>query len=105
MADKKVVKATAVIPQPPTHLLGLAGNVPDLDINNASSSFTRLAKIYGPIYQLDLFGKKIIVLSSQKYVNEVCDEERFEKVIGGVLTALRPLAKDGLFTARNDEKV
>jgi len=105
MADEKPVKDTSIIPQPPTHLLGLVGNIPDLDINNASASFTRLAKIYGPIYQLNLFGKKLIVLSSQKYVNEVCDETRFEKVIAGALLALRPVVKDGLFTATNDEKV
>jgi len=97
--------ASAVLPQPPPHLFGLAGNLPDIDSNDFSSSLTRLAKIYGPIYQLKVFGVKLVVLSSQDYVNEVCDEHRFEKVLGAALLELRAVAKDGLFTAENDEQV
>lgn len=95
--------ASSPIPQPPPYFL--AGNLPEIDINNGSASLARLAQIYGPIYQLQMLGRRIVVLSSQKYVNEVCDEKRFEKKIGGALEEVRAIAKDGLFTAYPEEKV
>ena len=60
------------IPQPPTHLFGLLGNVPDIDPAKSPESFARLAKIYGPIYKLDVAGKQTVLVSSQKLVHEVC---------------------------------
>jgi len=85
------------IPQPPPKFL--LGNLPDIDPTNTPASFWRLAEIYGPIFQLKLPGRKVIVCSSYELVNDLCDASRFEKPIGGALEQVRVLTKDGLFTA------
>lgn len=93
---------TAVLPQPPEHLFGLLGNLPDMDPSFPIRPLWKLAELYGPIYKLRL-GQETVVVSGQKYVNEVCDEERFEKTIASVLTEVRALLGDGLFTAHQHE--
>lgn len=87
------------IPQPPTHLYGVLANLPEIDPSFPLSSFWRLHALYGPIFQLDLVSRKVIVLSSYELAHEVMDDERFEKVITAGLKELRPLIKDGLFSA------
>ena len=62
-----------------------------------------LARKYGPIYQLDLSGRKLVVVSSHELVNELSDEKRFDKTVRGALKLVRRFAGDGLFTARTDE--
>ncbi|EPE27540.1 Cytochrome P450 [Glarea lozoyensis ATCC 20868] len=91
------------IPQPPTHLFGLLGNIPEMDPSFPARSFWRLNQLYGPIVKLSL-KTPTILLSSQEFVNEVCDESRFEKYPGSLLVEVRPLLGDGLFTAFPDEK-
>jgi cytochrome P450 / NADPH-cytochrome P450 reductase len=39
-------------------------------------------------------------VSGQEIVNEICDEKRFRKIVGGPLGEIRAFAGDGLFTAR-----
>ncbi|KAI9709203.1 MAG: hypothetical protein M1828_002542 [Chrysothrix sp. TS-e1954] len=91
------------IPQPPMKLFGIAGNLPDLDPSFLAKSIWRLNDLYGPIYQLDFIGRKIVVVSSQEYTNELCDESRFRKKIGGALQEVRAVAGDALFTADLEE--
>jgi cytochrome P450 / NADPH-cytochrome P450 reductase len=57
-----------------------------------------MSEQYGPIYQLDFFGNKIIYVCSYELVNEVSDEKRFEKLIGRNTSQLRSLVGDALFT-------
>lgn len=92
------------IPQPPTHLFGLLGNIPDIEITAKSTSYSQLAALYGPIYKLNLISKEIIILSSHELVNEVFDETRFEKKLG-TLREVRHAAGDGLITALTSEPV
>ena len=63
----------------------------------------KLAEIYGPIFRLSLGGRSVLVLSSFELVNEVCDNERFDKFIGPGLMQARTIAGDGLFTAWTQE--
>ena len=63
----------------------------------------RLARIHGPIFQLEFFGKPLILVGSQEIVNEICDETRFDKRVHATLKNIRDFAGDGLFTARTDE--
>ena len=93
------------IPQPPTHYF--VGNVPDIDPTDAPGSFTRLAEIYGEIFQLDLPGRarKTIIVSSYDTISDCCDWDRFEKPIDGTLKQVRALTGDGLFTSYPGEKV
>lgn len=88
------------IPQPKETFV--LGNIPDLDRKLPLASFIRLAKIYGPIYQLHL-RDYVTVISSQELVDFVSKEELFEKKVGGALKEVRSFAGDGLFTAFGDE--
>ena len=59
--------------------------------------------LLGPIYELRLPSGYLIVVSNHELYDEICDEKRFTKIIGGPLTELRPALHDGLFTAHRGE--
>ncbi len=90
-----------VVPQPPTK--PFIGNAGDLDSSAPIQSMMKLAKTYGPIYKLTIFGADMYVVSSQALVDELSDEKRFQKRIHGPLKEIRAFAGDGLFTAYNSE--
>lgn len=92
---------TEPIPQPKGD--PLIGNVRAVDGDAPIQSFMRLARIHGPIFQLDFFGNAVIVVSSQELVDELCDEARFDKRVAGALKNIRDFAGDGLFTAKTEE--
>ena len=89
------------VPQPP--MKPFIGNAGDLDAAAPIQSMMKLAKIYGPIYKLTIFGAPMYVVSSQELVDELSDETRFQKRIHGPLKEIRAFAGDGLFTAYNSE--
>lgn len=91
------------IPQPPEHLFGLLGNLPDLNPTFPIKNVWSLQQPYGPIMKLRL-GDEQVSLGDQKHINEICDETRFHNVPSKVLEAIRPLTGDGLFTAFDTEK-
>ena len=93
------------IPQPPTHAYGFLGNLPDVDPAFALKSLRHMSELYGGIYQLDFVKNKVLVISSYELAHEVFNDETFEKFVSGSLLELRPLSKDGLFTAYNHEPV
>ena len=93
------------IPQPPQHMFGLLGNLPDIEAGFQSRSFWHLMDLYGPIYKLNLgTGKDTILVGSQPLANEVFDQERFVKIPTRNLYELRALLGDGLFTAFPEEE-
>ncbi|KAG8740203.1 hypothetical protein FRC10_004604 [Ceratobasidium sp. 414] len=63
-----------------------------------------MARQYGEIFCLNLLGKEIVAISSVALAQEVLDEKRFHKSIGGALLEVRNLVSDGLFTAFHGEK-
>jgi cytochrome P450 / NADPH-cytochrome P450 reductase len=81
----------------------LLGNIPDLDIDFPSRSTQRLADLYGEIVQLQLPGRRLIIISSQNLANEVMDQNRFFKEPAKVLREIRALAGDGLFTSAHED--
>jgi len=89
------------IPQPPSKLF--LQNLLELSPVSPVQDMMALARKYGPIYQLDLSGRKLVVVSSHELVNELSDEKRFDKTVRGALKLVRRFAGDGLFTARTDE--
>jgi len=89
------------IPQPPPKLF--LQNLLELSPVSPVQDMMALARKYGPIYQLDLSGRKLVVVSSHELVNELSDEKRFDKTVRGALKLVRRFAGDGLFTARTDE--
>ncbi|KAF2210029.1 hypothetical protein CERZMDRAFT_69591 [Cercospora zeae-maydis SCOH1-5] len=92
---------TSKIPQP--RCLPVVGNLFDLDPVNGTQSVGRLADKYGEIFKLKILNFEFYIVSSAALVAELCDETRFEKKIDDALEEVRNAAKDGLFTAHNDE--
>jgi cytochrome P450/NADPH-cytochrome P450 reductase len=87
----------AIIPGPPG--LPIIGNVADLNPDNPVESLCRLSAKYGPIFRFTLAGSERVVIGSQALMDEVCDEERFSKIVAAALEQVRNGAHDGLFTA------
>src|SRR5262249_19392737 len=87
------------IPHPPGHLF--VGNLFDLDANHPIESMIDLAREYVPIFQIDMpGGNSRVVVSGFELVDELCDESRFDKMLGPGLRVLgaSPLVR-GLFTS------
>lgn len=87
----------AVIPGPPG--LPIVGNIADIDAENPIKSLCTLSAKYGPIFKFNLAGNERVVVGSQALMNEVCDEERFSKIVAAALEQVRNGVHDGLFTA------
>src|SRR5712691_709503 len=81
----------------------VVGNIPDLDSHAPLQSLMKLAREYGPIFRVELPGREMIVVSSQELVNELCDQQRFDKKVHAALRQSRDFAGDGLFTAETQE--
>ena len=89
------------IPQPkPAPFLGHLGL---LDATAPVQSLMRIAQQCGPIFQLEIMKRRLVFVSSQVLVHEVCDESRFDKRVHAPLEEIRDFAGDGLFTAYTDE--
>lgn len=78
-------------------------NLPQVDPDKPIQALTKLARDYDGIYQIFFPNATLTVVTSQELVNELCNEKRFQKKLSRPLLNLRPLAKDGLFTAHNHE--
>lgn len=97
------------IPQPPPKFL--LGNLGDIDPENRMASLTKLFKLYGPIYKLNLGGKMVTFVGSHEIADEICDDERFEKMVTGPLFEVRAMTGPGqhclnissFFSIRSDQ--
>ncbi len=89
------------IPQPKAQ--PILGNALTIDGQAPIAHMLRLANELGPIFQLDIMGKPINIISGFELVDEVCDEARFDKSVRGPLHKVRDIAGDGLFTAFTSE--
>jgi cytochrome P450/NADPH-cytochrome P450 reductase len=93
--------AADVIPGPRPR--PVVGNVLDLDRKHAVEGAIRLAREYGPIYRLTVPGGDRYVVSGSDLVEEVCDQQRFDKLItGGLSEVRRDPENTGLFTSDTD---
>ncbi|KAM0427913.1 hypothetical protein ACHAPT_007372 [Fusarium lateritium] len=100
---KSKVSGITPIPEPPA--LPWLGHITEFKSEDSLQDLTRLHEIYGDIYRLRFpEGKSYIIVGTNKLVNEVCDETRFQKSINNELNEVRNLANDGLFTARPGEE-
>ena len=102
------------IPTPPA--IPFFGHAGSIDRELPLQSFCLLSKQYGEIYQLNLVGKtllslldsalltvlvlgtKVVYISTQELLHEVCDDKRFRKTINPNLAEVRNGVADGLFT-------
>jgi cytochrome P450 / NADPH-cytochrome P450 reductase len=85
------------IPQPPGY--PVIGNLLDLDTEAPIQALVMLARQYDPIFRLNLPIGHLVVVSGFDLVDELCDDERFDKLIGGQLRNIRAFLGDGLFTS------
>ena len=84
--------------------LPLVGNAFDIDATNPIEGFMEMAGEYGPIFRLSVPGGTRLIVSGADLVDELCDESRFDKLVGGGLANLRKGATDaGLFTADTED--
>ncbi|KAI0180765.1 cytochrome P450 [Hypoxylon sp. FL1284] len=92
---------TTPIPEPPS--LPFIGHLNEIDRVLPVRAFAALADKYGEIFRLRFPGRHLVVTSSHRLVNELCDEKRFLKIPRGALEQIRNGVHDGLFTARIEE--
>jgi cytochrome P450 / NADPH-cytochrome P450 reductase len=89
------------IPRPPAK--PVVGHMLDLDPSAPIQSLMKIAQKMGPIFELEVMNKPFTVVSGFDIVDELCDEKRFDKSVGGPLGGVREIAGDGLFTAYTSE--
>lgn len=89
------------IPQPPG--VPVLGNVLDINPNNTWDSLKKLAEKYGEIFQIKVFGHTMVFVASVALAQELCDEKRFRKYVGGPIVEIRAAVHDSLFTAYDNE--
>lgn len=97
-----VQKMLVEIPKPPGEIPVL-GHLRLIDRDAPVQSIVRLAARMGEIFAMDFPGGQLVVVSSQRLVDELCDESRFDKKVSGALYNIRDIAEDGLFTAHTTE--
>ncbi|KAF1840671.1 NADPH-cytochrome P450 reductase-like protein [Cucurbitaria berberidis CBS 394.84] len=90
------------IPGPPG--LPIVGNIADIDAQNTILSLCNLTSKYGPLWKFYIGSAERIVIGSQALMDEVCDEERFSKIIAASLGQVRNGVHDGLFTATGPQE-
>ncbi|RWA13072.1 hypothetical protein EKO27_g2025 [Xylaria grammica] len=89
------------IPQPPG--LPLLGNIKDVDPSNTWWSLKKLSEKYGEIFQIKVLGKTLMFVAGAALAEELCDEKRFRKFVGGPIVEIRYAVHDALFTAFDNE--
>ncbi|PHH69786.1 hypothetical protein CDD82_7514 [Ophiocordyceps australis] len=89
------------IPQP--RGVPLLGNIFDVNPANTWASLNKLAAEYGEIFKIKALGKTIVFVSSVALAEELCDEKRFRKYVGGPIVEIRAAVSAALFTAYESE--
>ncbi|KAH6949411.1 cytochrome P450 [Ilyonectria sp. MPI-CAGE-AT-0026] len=84
---------TMPIPEPKG--LPILGNVQELELETPLRSMLALADRFGEIFRLRLPGKSLVFVTTQALCNEVCNEKRFRKSVGGVLGLALKWARHG----------
>lgn len=111
---------TTTIPQPPG--IPLLGNIFDIDPSNTWVSLQNLWEKYGSydrirfassanfglpgeIFKITVLGQQIVFVGSVALCEELCDEKRFRKFVGGPIVEIRNAVHASLFTAFADEPI
>ncbi|OAQ73655.1 cytochrome P450 [Pochonia chlamydosporia 170] len=89
------------IPQPPG--VPVLGNIFDITPSNTWASLKKLSEQYGEIFQVKILGHGIVFVGSVALAEELCDQTRFRKFVGGPIVEIRAAVHDALFTAFDNE--
>ena len=79
------------------------GNMLSVDKDRPLQSLMDLTRELGPIFRMDMMGKPMVIVSGPDLVEELCDEQRFDKAVRGALRRVRAIGGDGLFTGDTQE--
>ncbi len=93
------------LPHPPGRI-PIAGDLPAVfrgDGRKPTQNALELSRGLGPLYELEVFGQKLVLVRGAAIAAELCDESRFEKRLAPGVEALRETGGDGLFTAYTHE--
>lgn len=90
------------IPQPPG--VPLLGNIFDINPNNTWESLKELSEKYGEIFQIKVLSQTVVFVAGAAIAEEICDEKRFRKYVGGPIVEIRYAVHDALFTAFDHEE-
>lgn len=90
------------LPHPPWRV-PLLGDI--LSINPVKPTQTSLsnAKTLGGIFERKIVDFPVVIVSDAQLIAEINDESNWHKHLAVIFRKLRPIVRDGLFTARNDE--
>jgi len=95
---------TASAPYPhPRWRMPIIGDLLTVDLAKPCQGLTRDIGTHGGVVEQRIFSFPVIVVSRADLVEEINNEEHWEKHLGHSLRKLRPVAGDGLFTAYNHE--
>src|SRR6201994_3701358 len=89
------------IPHPPKK--PVVGNMLSLDTTAPVQNLTRLAEELGALFLLHMMGAPLVIVSGHDLIDELSDEQRFDKAVRGSLRRVRAVGGDGLFTADTNE--
>ncbi|KAI0384982.1 bifunctional P-450:NADPH-P450 reductase [Hypomontagnella monticulosa] len=89
------------IPKPPG--VPLLGNIFDVNPQNTWESVRELAEKYGEIFQIKVLNQTVVFVAGAAIAEELCDEKRFRKYVGGPIIEIRYAVHDALFTAFDHE--
>ena len=81
----------------------IVGNALDIDAENPIETFLEMARDYGPIFKISVPTGTRIFVSGPDLVEELCDDTRFDKKVGGRPEVRRGPTGNGLFTSETDD--
>ncbi|MFV0533046.1 MAG: bifunctional cytochrome P450/NADPH--P450 reductase [Cumulibacter sp.] len=82
----------------------LVGNLPDMLRDERQVKVLQdLAARYGGIFRVGVGGKDLVVVTAHEYVEQICSDPQWRKVVHSALQPVRAFGGDGLFTAYNSE--
>lgn len=87
--------------------LPLIGNALELQDEVPLRAIERIADIHGPIFKIHALGRETLIVSGFDLFDELCDETRFYKLLGGKLReamASDPSEPQGLFTSLTEKE-
>lgn len=90
------------LPHPPGRL-PLLGDLLTVNPTKPAQGAMRDARRLGPIFERRIATYPVVVVSGIDLIHEINDEKHWRKHVGVVFRKLRPVVRDGLFTAYNDE--
>ncbi|WP_431971010.1 cytochrome P450 [Nocardia sp. bgisy134] len=96
------VRPVQRLPHPPFRL-PLLGDLLTVRPGRPTQAAMRDARRLGPIYERLIINYPIVIVSGVDLLAEINNQEHWAKNLSPLFRLMRPVARDGLFTAYNDE--